>query len=115
MLPSGAMLVSMLRTSRPRFGAVRIAGPSMVPTVRPGDLCLVRWGGRVGPGKLVVARHPERPELLIVKRVLRRDDRGWWLSSDNPLAGGDSETFGAVPDRLVLGRVLLRYWPPRRP
>jgi nickel-type superoxide dismutase maturation protease len=90
---------------------VRVAGPSMVPTLRPGDLCLVWWGAPVRSGQLVVAGHPRRPGVLIVKRAVRREPEGWLLASDNPYAGGDSETFGAVPDRLLLGRVLVRYWP----
>ena len=98
---------------RRRLGTVRVAGPSMVPALRPGDRCLVRWGGPVRQGQLVVARHPARSDLLIVKRAARREAQGWWLASDNPYAGGDSETFGVLPDRQVLGRVLLRYWPLR--
>jgi nickel-type superoxide dismutase maturation protease len=93
---------------------VRVAGPSMVPTLRPGDLCLVRWGARVRSGQLVVAAHPRQPDVLIVKRAVRREAAGWRLASDNPYAGGDSETFGLVPDRLLLGRVVMRYWPPGR-
>ncbi|GAA2419336.1 hypothetical protein GCM10010191_32990 [Actinomadura vinacea] len=92
-----------------------VTGDSMRPVLRPGDLLLVR-AGRVRDGDLVVARHPGRPEQLIVKRVLRRDDGGWWLESDNQGASGrqDSWDFGAVPDRLVVGRVVARYWPPSR-
>jgi len=86
----------------------------MVPALRPGDQCLVRWGARAQSGRLVVAEHPQRAGVLIVKRAVRRERGGWWLASDNPYAGGDSKTFGVVPEELVLGRVLLRYWPPRR-
>jgi nickel-type superoxide dismutase maturation protease len=74
----------------------------------------VRWGGRVRAGQLVVAAHPQQPDMLIVKRAAHRKGDGWWLTSENPYAGGDSATFGAVPDRLVLGRVVMRYWPLRR-
>jgi hypothetical protein len=62
------------------------------------------------PGRLVVARHPQRLTLLIVKRVARRDPGGWWLESDNPAAGAaDSRVFGPVPAELIEGRVLVRY------
>jgi hypothetical protein len=70
---------------------------------------------RIRPGQIVIARHPGRPELLIVKRAVRREPAGWWLESDNPAAGAvDSSRFGAVPPGLIEGRVLLRYWPLRR-
>ena len=57
-----------------------------------------------------MARHPERPDLLIVKRAARREPGGWWLASDNPAAGAvDSRAFGAVPPSLIEGRMLVRY------
>ena len=100
---------------------VKVAEPSMVPALHPGDWLVVRRtmipgrSLRVRAGQLVVARHPGRPGLLIVKRAARLDGGGWWLASDNPAAGAvDSRAFGAVPASLIEGRVLLRYWPVRR-
>jgi nickel-type superoxide dismutase maturation protease len=94
---------------------VTVAERSMEPALRPGDWLLVRRTRRIRPGQIVLARHPGRPDLLIVKRAVRRDGTGWWLASDNPDAGAvDSRRFGAVPDPLIEGRVLLRYWPRRR-
>ena len=100
---------------------VAVAERSMEPALRPGDWLIVRRGLRPGrppgirPGRLVIARHPGRPDLLLVKRVARREPRGWWLESDNPGAGAvDSRGFGVVPPELIEGRVLLRYWPVRR-
>jgi nickel-type superoxide dismutase maturation protease len=88
----------------------------MEPALRPGDWLLVRRTRRIRPGQVVLARHPERPEMLIVKRAARRAVGGWWLESDNPEAGAvDSRRFGAVPGPLIVGRVLARYWRPRRP
>ncbi|TDC78470.1 nickel-type superoxide dismutase maturation protease [Actinomadura sp. 7K507] len=93
--------------------AVEVSGDSMLPELRPGDWLVVRTGARAAPGDVVVARHPERPELLIVKRAHHRSGDGWWLESDNQRATGrqDSWDFGPVPDTLVVGRALTRYWP----
>ena len=89
---------------------VKVAERSMEPALRPGDWLLVRRTRRIRPGQIVVARHPERPDLLLVKRAARRADGGWWLESDNPDAGAvDSRRFGAVPGLLIEGRVLGRY------
>jgi len=95
---------------------VEVAERSMEPALRPGDWLLVRRTRRIRPGQVVLARHPGRPGLLIVKRAVRRvegDEEvggGWWLESDNPAAGAtDSRRFGAVPEPLIEGRVLLRY------
>jgi nickel-type superoxide dismutase maturation protease len=92
--------------------AVEVTGESMLPVLRPGDWLLVRSGARIAPGDVVVARHP-RQDLLIVKRATRREADGWWLESDNQRAAGrqDSWDFGAVPDGLIVGRVVMRYWP----
>ncbi|MER5635704.1 nickel-type superoxide dismutase maturation protease [Kitasatospora sp. NPDC002227] len=93
------------------FGVVDVAGPSMVPTLSDGDLVLVRYGARIRPGAVVLARHPLRQDLLIVKRAAERRGRGWWLLSDNEFVESDSREYGAVPEELVLGRVLLRLRP----
>jgi nickel-type superoxide dismutase maturation protease len=98
-----------------------VAERSMEPSLLPGDWLLVRRSMRPGrplrirPGQIVIAQHPGRPELLLVKRAARADGEGWWLESDNPGAGAvDSRRFGPVPAKLIEGRVVLRYWPLRR-
>jgi nickel-type superoxide dismutase maturation protease len=93
---------------------VKVAERSMEPALRPGDWMLVRRTRRIRPGQVVLARHPGRPDLLIVKRAARRVGGGWWLESDNPGAAGatDSRRFGPVPAALIEGRLLARYWRP---
>jgi nickel-type superoxide dismutase maturation protease len=95
---------------------VAVVERSMEPALHPGDWLLVRRtmtpgrAPRVRPGRVVVARHPGREDLLIVKRAASRVPGGWWLASDNPAAGAvDSRAFGAVPPALIEGTVLLRY------
>jgi hypothetical protein len=100
---------------------VAVAERSMEPALRSGDW-LLAWRGfhsgrppRIGPGQIVIARHPAEPGTLLVKRAARLLPEGWWLSSDNPAAGAvDSCRFGPVPAARIEARVLLRYWPPRR-
>ena len=88
--------------------AVLVEGPSMMPTLRPGDCLLVRPGAPVRVGDVVVARFPARPDLLVVKRVVRPVGALWWLEGDNVAATDDSRTYGPAQ---VLSRVVLRYWP----
>jgi nickel-type superoxide dismutase maturation protease len=86
----------------------------MEPALRPGDWLLALRTRRIRPGQVVLARHPGRPDMLLVKRAAGQVDGGWWLASDNPAAGAvDSARFGAVPGPLIEGRVLARYWRPR--
>ena len=91
------------------LGVAVVQGPSMVPTYYQGDRLLVRYGARVRAGDVVLARDPRSPERILVKRAERREPAGWWLLADNPYAPGDSRQFGAVPDELVIARVLLRF------
>jgi len=95
---------------------VAVAERSMEPALLPGDWLLVRRSlsagrpVRIRPGQIVVAVHPGNPDLLLVKRAVRRELNGWWLASDNPrVAAVDSATFGPVPAALIAGRLLLRY------
>jgi nickel-type superoxide dismutase maturation protease len=97
------------------WSVAHCTGPSMAPTLKHGDGLLVHRG-RVRVGDVVVARRPGQEESLVVKRAVRRAGAGWWLLSDNEFAAdaADSRTFGAVPDRLVVGRVVLRLRDPLR-
>jgi phage repressor protein C with HTH and peptisase S24 domain len=89
---------------------VEVSGPSMTPTLRSGDTVLVRHGARVRPGDVVLARFRSLPGRLVLKRAAREQDGGWWLTSDNEFAGGDSATHGVAD---VLARVVLRLGPGR--
>jgi nickel-type superoxide dismutase maturation protease len=94
-----------------RWVVARVTGPSMSPTVRHGDRLLVRRVRRaddVRPGDVVLARFPARPELLVVKRVVRAVEGGHWVQGDNPLVTDDSRAFGPA---VVVGRVVGRLWP----
>ena len=96
-----------MRWQLPLF-AVLVSGPSMVPALRSGDALVVRRGGPVRAGDVVVARFRSRPGLLVVKRAVREQDGGWWVQGDNTLVEDDSRAYGVAD---VIGRVLIRYYP----
>jgi phage repressor protein C with HTH and peptisase S24 domain len=84
----------------------------MSPTLRDGDVVLVRFGGRVRAGDLVLVRWPDRPGQLSVKRAARPAEQGWWVLGDNDHGSTDSRTLGPA---IVLAVVRWRFWPhPRR-
>jgi hypothetical protein len=113
-------LVVVASDRLPAWALVVVRGRSMLPTLRDGDVLLVRGGRaparRARPGVLGVVRLPHgRP--VSVKRLRLRDGGAWWVERDNPVEGVDSWQLGApVPDADVLGVVICRLWPmPFRP
>jgi DNA-3-methyladenine glycosylase II len=72
----------------------RVAGHSMVPTLRPGQEVVAVDTRRPTVGNLVVFEHPERPGFWLIKRLV--DDSGWVLSDDPDHGDSDSRTLGAI-------------------
>ena len=87
----------------------------MRPGLEPGDEVLVHLGAyrwrSPRPGQVVLARHPWRKDVLLIKRIERVEPGGaLFLRGDNPqsTASTDSRSFGAVPRSHLLGRVVAR-------
>lgn len=86
----------------------------MEPTLLDGQFVLVDPRRSVEVGDVVVARHPGRPGLEIIKRVASIGGDGIDLRSDNEAAGSDSRQFGPVDSSAVLGVVTLVVSEPQR-
>ncbi len=92
----------------------RVTGASMSPLLAAGDEVLVNpvsyWYRRPKPGDIVVARHPYRTDVKLVKLVRAvRADGHCVLAGLNPTESTDSRAFGAVPPQRILGRVTSRF------
>jgi nickel-type superoxide dismutase maturation protease len=94
---------------RPR--RVVVTGPSMEPTLAPGDRLLVLRATKVRAGDVVAVRDPADHRRLLVKRVSAVIADGIVVRGDNPRASTDSRMFGPVPRHAVVGRVVRRYAP----
>ena len=83
----------------------------MEPTLFDGDVVFIDPGAfrSHSPRDLdvVVAHHPSKPGIEIVKRVEFTTDEGAYLTSDNPDAEGasDSRRFGVVDHSNIIGKV----------
>jgi nickel-type superoxide dismutase maturation protease len=104
------LLLWLLRLRR-RF---RVTGASMSPVLEPGDEVLVdnRAYRRTlpRPGDIVVARHPYRTDLRLVKRIVKVLENGHCvLEGDNRFESTDSRLFGSIPPERIVGRVTSRF------
>ncbi|CAM3458719.1 S26 family signal peptidase [Kibdelosporangium persicum] len=83
-----------------RFVTVR--GPSMAPTLKDGDVVLVRRTSKARPGDVVLVRWASRPGQLSIKRVR---EPGYFVVGDNPFASTDSRELGPAE---VLGVMIYK-------
>ncbi|XGB43795.1 MAG: nickel-type superoxide dismutase maturation protease [Nodosilinea sp. LVE1205-7] len=92
---------------------LRVIGESMVPLLQPGEEVLVNPHGYhrtlPQPGDLVVARHPQRPDLKLIKWVVYGQGNRYFIAGLNQAASTDSRSFGLVPRENLLGRVVCRF------
>jgi len=124
-----ASVVAFLATAvwsfvRYRPARVGVEGPSMVPTLLPGDQALVVIPRSFGRGDVVVVEHPGRPDYEMVKRLsgVPGDTVGertlgideFWVEGDRPDASTDSRHFGPVTREELKAKVVLVFWPAAR-
>src|SRR6266542_6302589 len=100
---------------------VIVSGESMLPTLRPGERVLFDRLAyvieRPRRGDVVLARHPSRPDIRLIKRVAEQEGLGsdeFWLVGDNPEESTDSRTLGSFMREDILARAWIVYWPPEQ-
>jgi nickel-type superoxide dismutase maturation protease len=92
-----------------RRQGVTIDGDSMLPTLRPGDRVFVDLNAAINVGDIVLADHPFKSSIKIVKRLSSiEDDDRIFLSGDNPKASLDSRVLGTFKRSGVVGKVVSR-------
>jgi inner membrane protease subunit 1 len=108
---------------RYRPSRVAIEGPSMAPSLLPGDWVIVVTPPSYRRGDVVVVEHPGRPGYEMVKRliavpgdpvgerILAADE--YWIEGDGP-ASTDSRHFGPVTGASLKARAEVVYRPRER-
>ena len=86
---------------------VRVVGRSMEPTLAEGDFVLVDRSRQPRIGQIVVAYHPRRRDLLVVKRLQALEQGRLFLVGDNPTEGTDSRSWGPIESNQMVGVVTL--------
>ena len=98
---------------------VRVAGASMLPTYRDGDVLLVRWFDEIKKDlpltSVVVIERDEMPGVFFIKRIQKSHGAAYWVEGDNrdpevEKRINDSRTWGYIPAHEIKGKVLFRIW-----
>lgn len=81
----------------------------MRPELEDDDILLVQRAHNISVGDVVIAAHPFKNSVTILKRVTAIDDAGGVeLLGDDPNESSDSRSFGAVPRDHIRGKAVCR-------
>lgn len=90
----------------------RVEGDSMFPTLNEGDLVLINPHAEYAIGDIVVARHPFKQSVNIIKRIAEiLPDERYILLSDNLVESSDSRSFGAIAAKDIIGKAEAKIKP----
>ncbi len=92
-----------------RRRAVLVEGDSMLPNLENGDGILINSDEKIAVGDIVLAKHPFKKSVIILKRLSEIDENGnYFLVGDNLSESTDSRTFGAISAKHILGKAVCR-------
>lgn len=92
-----------------RRRAVLVEGDSMLPNLKNGDGILINSDEKIAVGDIVLAKHPFKKSVTILKRLSEIDENGnYFLVGDNLAESTDSRTFGAISAKHILGKAVCR-------
>ena len=81
----------------------------MLPTLDNGDVVLIEPTTNVAVGDIVLAQHPYKQSVKMLKRVEKIDENGRFsLVGDNPQESTDSRAFGTVSIEYIYGKAVCR-------
>ena len=87
----------------------RVSGDSMLPTLKDGDVVMILRTKSIEPGDVVLANHPYKSSVKMLKRVSEINDEGRYvLTGDNPSESTDSRTFGSLSIEYIQGKAVCR-------
>ena len=127
LLQNDRVLVSKVdyRFGSPQPGDIVVFNPTIdtqIPYVKrivavAGETVELRDGNLYVNGRLRFfpeahgATQPQSPDIKYPYKV---PDGSFFALGDNRLSSSDSRTFGAQPYNRIIGKVIVRFWPPDR-
>jgi nickel-type superoxide dismutase maturation protease len=92
-----------------RHVGIRIEGDSMLPVLSNGDRVVVDPSSTPVIGDIVVAYHPYKRSVSIVKRIVDiLPDGRYVLLGENLDGSTDSREFGSIAAKDIYGKVVSR-------
>ncbi len=86
-----------------------VEGNSMLPTLKSGDAVLINPRSKFETGDIVLAKHPFKQSVKILKRIGEISQDGkFFLIGDNKDESSDSRSFSAIPKSEILGKAVCR-------
>jgi nickel-type superoxide dismutase maturation protease len=90
----------------------RVEGDSMLPALRDGDLVLINPHADLRIGDIVLAQHPFKRSVKIIKRIAEiLPGERYILLGDNLPESSDSRSFGAIAAKDILGKAVAKIKP----
>lgn len=90
----------------------KVEGDSMLPALKDGDLVLINPSAEFEIGDIVLARHPFKQSVKIIKRVAEiLEGEKYILLGDNSDESSDSRAFGSIAAKDILGKAEARIKP----
>ncbi len=83
----------------------RVAGDSMLPTLKPGQIVIATRHFKPQVGQIIVVQHRG---IQKIKRLTSISDSGFFVEGDNAKKSTDSRHFGAVDHHSLQALVI---WP----
>ena len=90
----------------------RVEGDSMLPVLKDGDLVLINPHADLQVGDIVLAQHPFKQSVKIIKRIAEiLSGERYILLGDNLDESSDSRNFGAIAAKDILGKAEAKIKP----
>ena len=90
----------------------RVEGDSMFPALKDGDLVLINPYADLQIGDIVLAQHPFKQSVKIIKRITEiLPGERYILLGDNLPESSDSRSFGALAAKDILGKAEAKIKP----
>lgn len=88
----------------------KVRGQSMEPWVKDGAFVVIDRMSylffKPKIGHVVLVRHPKKQNLLLIKRIVKREGDRYWVEGDSPSKSTDSRHYGWLKRGFLMGKVI---------